>query len=198
MAVVSSAMYGTVSGSSVADVYATGVFTIPLMKKIGYRPEIAGAIEATASCGGPLMPPVMGAGAFIMAELTGIPYSTIIVAAILPALLFYLGVLATVHWEALKHGIGTMAADVPPLAQHPARAVAALRAVLHHRLLHARRVLAVQGRALQPAHRGDRLVGRRRLADDAEAHLRDDGRRHALGRDHRQPCWPPPGSSWPP
>jgi len=115
VAVVSSAMYGTVSGSSVADVYATGVFTIPLMKRIGYRPEIAGAIEATASCGGPLMPPVMGAGAFIMAELTGIPYSTIIVAAILPALLFYLGVLATVHWEALKHGIGTMAADVPPL-----------------------------------------------------------------------------------
>jgi TRAP transporter 4TM/12TM fusion protein len=115
VAVVSSAMYGTVSGSSVADVYATGTFTIPLMKKIGYRPEIAGAIEATASCGGPLMPPVMGAGAFIMAELTGIPYSTIIVAAALPALLFYGGVLATVHWEALKHGIGTMAADVPPL-----------------------------------------------------------------------------------
>jgi TRAP transporter 4TM/12TM fusion protein len=115
VAVVSSAMYGTVSGSSVADVYATGVFTIPLMKRIGYRPEIAGAIEATASCGGPLMPPVMGAGAFIMAELTGIPYSTIIVAAVLPALLFYLGVLATVHWEALKHGIGTMAAEVPSL-----------------------------------------------------------------------------------
>ena len=115
VAVVSSAMYGTVSGSSVADVYATGTFTIPLMKKIGYRPEIAGAIEATASCGGPLMPPVMGAGAFIMAELTGIPYSTIIVAAALPALLFYAGVLATVHWEALKHGIGTMAADMPPL-----------------------------------------------------------------------------------
>ena len=115
VAVVSSAMYGTVSGSSVADVYATGTFTIPLMKRIGYRPEIAGAIEATASCGGPLMPPVMGAGAFIMAELTGIPYSTIIVAALLPALLFYAGVLATVHWEALKHGIGTMAADVPPL-----------------------------------------------------------------------------------
>jgi TRAP transporter 4TM/12TM fusion protein len=115
VAVVSSAMYGTVSGSSVADVYATGTFTIPLMKRIGYRPEIAGAIEATASCGGPLMPPIMGAGAFIMAELTGIPYSTIIVAALLPALLFYAGVLATVHWEALKHGIGTMAADVPPL-----------------------------------------------------------------------------------
>jgi TRAP transporter 4TM/12TM fusion protein len=115
VAVVSSALYGTVSGSSVADCYATGSFTIPMMKKIGYRPEIAGAIEATASCGGPLMPPIMGAGAFIMAELTGVPYSRIIVAAALPALLYYTGVLAAVHWEALKAGIGTMAAEMPPL-----------------------------------------------------------------------------------
>jgi TRAP transporter 4TM/12TM fusion protein len=113
VAVVSSGLYGTVSGSSVADCYATGTFTIPLMKKIGYRPEIAGAIEACASCGGPLMPPVMGAGAFIMSELTGIPYTKIIVAAALPAILYYAGIMATVHWEALKHGIGTMAADVP-------------------------------------------------------------------------------------
>lgn len=116
VAVVSSALYGTVSGSSVADCYATGSFTIPMMKKIGYRPEIAGAIEATASCGGPLMPPIMGAGAFIMAELTGVPYFQIIVAAALPALLYYTGVMATVHWEALKAGIGTLRAEVPPLA----------------------------------------------------------------------------------
>lgn len=115
VAVVSSALYGTVSGSSVADCYATGTFTIPLMKKIGYRPEIAGAIEATASCGGPLMPPIMGAGAFIMAELTGVPYSKIIVAAALPAILYYVGIMATVHWEALKHGMGTMAADMPSI-----------------------------------------------------------------------------------
>ncbi len=116
VAVVSSALYGTVSGSSVADCYATGSFTIPLMKRIGYRPEIAGAIEATASCGGPLMPPIMGAAAFIMAELTGVPYARIIVAALLPALLYYTGVMATVHWEALRHGIGTMRAEVPPVA----------------------------------------------------------------------------------
>lgn len=115
VAVVSSGLYGTVSGSSVADCYATGTFTIPLMKRIGYRPEIAGAIEACASCGGPLMPPIMGAGAFIMSELTGIPYSKIIVAAALPALLYYAGIMATVHWEALKHGIGTMTAEMPPL-----------------------------------------------------------------------------------
>jgi TRAP transporter 4TM/12TM fusion protein len=115
VAVVSSALYGTVSGSSVADCYATGSFTIPLMKKIGYRPEIAGAIEATASCGGPLMPPIMGAGAFIMAELTGVPYFKIIVAAALPALLYYTGVMAAVHWEALKGGMGTLAGAMPPL-----------------------------------------------------------------------------------
>jgi TRAP transporter 4TM/12TM fusion protein len=113
VAVVSSGLYGTISGSSVADCYATGTFTIPLMKRIGYRPEIAGAIEACASCGGPLMPPIMGAGAFIMAELTGIPYSRIIVAAALPAILYYAGIMATVHWEALKHGIGTMRAELP-------------------------------------------------------------------------------------
>jgi TRAP transporter 4TM/12TM fusion protein len=113
VAVVSSGLYGTVSGSSVADCYATGTFTIPLMKRIGYRPEIAGAIEACASCGGPLMPPIMGAGAFIMAELTGIPYPQIIVAAALPAVLYYAGIMATVHWEALKHGIGTMHGELP-------------------------------------------------------------------------------------
>ena len=116
VAVLSSALYGTVSGSSVADCYATGTFTIPLMKKIGYRPEIAGAIEATASCGGPLMPPIMGAGAFIMAELTGVPYFQIIVAAALPAILYYTGVMATVHWEALKAGMGTLTAEMPPVA----------------------------------------------------------------------------------
>ncbi len=123
VAVVSSGLYGTISGSSVADCYATGSFTIPLMKKIGYRPEIAGAIEATASCGGPLMPPIMGAGAFIMSELTGVPYSKIIAAAAIPAILYYLGIMATVHWEALKHGMGTMKADVPPLRTIARRAL---------------------------------------------------------------------------
>ena len=115
VAVVSSGLYGTISGSSVADCYATGSFSIPLMKKIGYKPEIAGAIEATASCGGPLMPPVMGAGAFIMSELTGVPYSKIIVAATIPAILYYLGIMAAVHWEALKHGMGALKSEVPPI-----------------------------------------------------------------------------------
>ena len=123
VAVLSSGLYGTISGSSVADCYATGSFTIPLMKKIGYKPEIAGAIEACASCGGPLMPPIMGAGAFIMAELTGVPYSQIIVAAALPAILYYVGIMATVHWEALKQNIGTMTVDIPPLVTLARRAL---------------------------------------------------------------------------
>jgi TRAP transporter 4TM/12TM fusion protein len=123
VAVVSSGLYGTISGSSVADCYATGSFSIPLMKKIGYKPEIAAAIEATASCGGPLMPPIMGAGAFIMAELTGVPYQQIIVAAALPAVLYYLSIMATVHWEALKQGIGTMKAELPPVASLLRRAL---------------------------------------------------------------------------
>src|SRR5205814_7276382 len=100
VAVLSSGLYGTISGSSVADCYATGSFTIPLMKKIGYTPEIAGAIEACASCGGPLMPPIMGAGAFLMAELPGAPSSHIVVAAALPALLYSLVIIATLHREA--------------------------------------------------------------------------------------------------
>jgi len=137
VAVVSSGLYGTISGSSVADCYATGSFSIPLMKRIGYKPEIAAAIEATASCGGPLMPPIMGAGAFIMAELTGVPYQQIIVAAALPAILYYLSILATVHWEALKHGIGTMKADLPPLASLLRRALLFLPFVTVLYFLHA-------------------------------------------------------------
>ena len=137
VAVVSSGLYGTISGSSVADCYATGSFSIPLMKRIGYKPEIAGAIEATASCGGPLMPPIMGAGAFIMAELTAVPYQQIIVAAALPAILYYLSILATVHWEALKHGIGTMQAELPPLTSLLRRALLFLPFVTVLYFLHA-------------------------------------------------------------
>lgn len=114
VAVLSSALYGMVSGSSSADVYATGSFTIPLMKRTGYSPRMAAAIEAVASAGGPLMPPVMGAGAFIMAEMTGIPYSKIVVAAILPALLYYVGVMAVVHLEALRLGLQPVPADELP------------------------------------------------------------------------------------
>lgn len=105
VAVLSSGLYGSISGSSVADAYATGSFTIPLMKRLGYRPVMAAAIEAVSSAGGPLAPPVMGAAAFVMSELTGIPYLKIAAAAALPAILYYVGILSTVHFEGARMGI---------------------------------------------------------------------------------------------
>lgn len=104
-AVVASALQGTVSGSSVANVVSTGSITIPMMKKTGYRPEFAGAVEAAASTGGQIMPPVMGAAAFIMTEYTGLPYNTIALAACIPALLYFTGIFTNVHFEAVKHGL---------------------------------------------------------------------------------------------
>lgn len=101
-AVVASALMGTVSGSSVANVLTTGTFTIPLMKKSGYPPEISGAIEPTASTGGQLMPPVMGAAAFIMAEFLGRPYRDIMIAAIIPALIYYSGIYIFIDLETKK------------------------------------------------------------------------------------------------
>lgn len=104
-AVVASGLMGSVSGSSVANTVTTGAFTIPLMKKTGYEPYFAGAVEATASTGGQIMPPVMGAAAFIMAEFTGISYLNICIAAAIPALLYYFGVGVMVHLEASKLGL---------------------------------------------------------------------------------------------
>lgn len=100
VAVVSSGLFGSISGSAVANVMGTGVFTIPLMKKTGYRSEFAAAVEAVASTGGQIMPPIMGSGAFIMAELMGVKYSNVVVAALIPALLYYFAVFVMVDLEA--------------------------------------------------------------------------------------------------
>ncbi|HET7874208.1 MAG TPA: TRAP transporter fused permease subunit [Methylomirabilota bacterium] len=105
IAVIGSALFGTISGSTVANVYATGSFTIPLMKKGGYSPKNAAAIEAIAGTGGQIMPPVMGAGVFIMSEITGISYFDIIKAAAIPAILYYIGLFAMVHFLALRYGM---------------------------------------------------------------------------------------------
>ena len=93
VAIISSAAVGTISGSVVANVLTTGSFTIPLMKKLGYKSEFAGAVEATASTGGMIMPPVMGSTAFLVAELAGVPYATLCKHAILPAVLYYMALL---------------------------------------------------------------------------------------------------------
>jgi len=105
VAVVASAMEGMVSGSSVANTVGSGSVTIPLMKRTGYKPEFAAAAEASASTGGQIMPPIMGAAAFLMAENIGVPYSNIVVRAILPACLYFLGVFIAVHLEAKKEGL---------------------------------------------------------------------------------------------
>ena len=105
VAVISSALCGMVSGSSVGNTVTTGSGTIPMMKKTGYKGEFAGAVEAAASTGGQIMPPIMGAAAFIMAETTGIPYQQIVVLAILPAFLYFAGIFIAVHLEAKKLGL---------------------------------------------------------------------------------------------
>lgn len=116
VAVLSSALTGTISGSSVANTVGTGSFTIPLMKSLGYRPEFAGAVEAAASTGGQIMPPIMGAAAFLMAEFIGIPYSQIAKAAIIPALLYFTGIWIMVDLEARRTGMkGLEASKLPKL-----------------------------------------------------------------------------------
>jgi TRAP transporter 4TM/12TM fusion protein len=107
VAVISSALTGTISGSAVANTASTGVITIPLMKSNGFRAQFAAGVEAAASTGGQLMPPIMGAGAFIMASYTGIPYGTIVLVSIVPAMLYFLSVAFIVRIEAVKYGIDT-------------------------------------------------------------------------------------------
>ncbi len=114
IAVLSSALFGSISGSAVANVYGTGTFTIPLMKRIGYAPYFAGAVEAVASAGGQIMPPVMGAGAFVMAAFLGVPFNKIMIAAIFPSLLYYGTVLLIVHLVALKNGLKGLPAEELP------------------------------------------------------------------------------------
>ncbi len=105
VSVIASGLFGSISGSAIANTVSTGMFTIPMMKKAGFKPHVAGAIEPAASIGGMFMPPIMGAGGFIMAELTGVPYSTIMLVAIFPALMYFFSVFCMVHYEAKIHNI---------------------------------------------------------------------------------------------
>ena len=105
IAVISSGLFGSISGVAAANVYATGIFTIPLMKKLGYKPKFAGAVEAAASTGGLIMPPIMGAGAFVMSEITGVPYYKIIIAALLGAIFYYVSLIVRVHLYAQKYDL---------------------------------------------------------------------------------------------
>ena len=116
VAVISSALCGMVSGSSVGNTVTTGSVTIPMMKKTGYRGEFAGAVEAAASTGGQIMPPIMGAAAFLMVDYVSLPYSNIVVRAILPAVLYFTGIFICVHLEAKKSGLqGVPRRELPPV-----------------------------------------------------------------------------------
>ncbi|WP_206812450.1 TRAP transporter permease [Paradesulfitobacterium ferrireducens] len=118
IAVVGSGLMGMISGSSIANVASVGSLTIPLMKKVGYRPEFAAAVEAAASTGGQIMPPIMGAGAFIMSEFTQTPYMVIIGAAAIPALMYYFSLFMNVHFEALRTGMkGLPEEDIPKIKE---------------------------------------------------------------------------------
>ena len=114
VAVISSALEGMYSGSSVANTVGSGSITIPMMKKTGYKPEFAAAVEAAASTGGQIMPPIMGAAAFLMSEITETPYSTIALAAILPAVLYFTGIFMMIHFEAKKLGLKGLPKDAIP------------------------------------------------------------------------------------
>jgi TRAP transporter 4TM/12TM fusion protein len=118
VAVVSSSLFGTVSGSAVANVMVDGPMTIPLMKRTGFRPPFAAAVEAVASTGGQIMPPVMGAAAFVMAEFLAVPYATVALWAVIPALLYYVAVFFAVHFEAKRYGLhGVPKSELPRLGQ---------------------------------------------------------------------------------
>jgi len=105
VSVIASGLFGSISGSAIANTVSTGTFTIPMMKKAGFRPHVAGGIEPAASIGGMFMPPIMGAGGFIMAELTGVPYGRIMLVAIFPAIMYFFSVFVMVHYEAKMHNV---------------------------------------------------------------------------------------------
>ncbi|GJL87171.1 MAG: ATP-binding protein [Minwuia thermotolerans] len=115
VAIISSGLYGTMSGSPTSDVVATGSITIPIMRRLGYTKRFAGAVEVAASTGGSAMPPIMGSAAFILAEYTGTPYREIVFAAIIPALLYYLGVFLQVHFRSVRRNYRPYEDDVQPI-----------------------------------------------------------------------------------
>ncbi|MBP5857450.1 TRAP transporter fused permease subunit [Marivibrio halodurans] len=117
VAIISSGLYGTMSGSPTSDVVATGSITIPIMQRLGYTKRFSGAVEVAASTGGSMMPPIMGSAAFILAEYTGTPYRDIVLAAVIPALLYYLGVFLQVHLRSVRYDLRPYEDEVQPLSQ---------------------------------------------------------------------------------
>ena len=124
VSVFSSALLGTISGSGVANVMMDGVFTIPMMKRIGYGATFAAAVEAVASIGGQIMPPIMAAAAFVMSDFVGVPFRQVALAATIPAILYFFCVFVTVHFEARRLGLRKVPADEMPGSATPCDATA--------------------------------------------------------------------------
>ncbi len=122
VSVVSSSLFGTISGSAVANVMVDGWLTIPLMKRTGFKPEAAAAIESVASTGGQIMPPIMGAASFVMAEFMGVPYSAVVIAALIPALFYYGALFAAIHFNAIRSGLRGIPREELPQLRHVLRA----------------------------------------------------------------------------
>ena len=133
VAVVSSSLFGTISGSAVANVMVDGPISIPLMKRSGFPPHFAAGVEATASTGGQIMPPIMGAAAFVMAEFLAVSYAQVVIWAVIPAILYYVACFAAVHFEAKRRGlVGLPRSELPRLGNGHARARAPVHAGGHH------------------------------------------------------------------
>ena len=151
VSVVSSSLFGTISGSAVANVMVDGPISIPLMKRTGFKPHFAAAVEATASTGGQIMPPIMGAAAFVMAEFQGVSYAQIVIWAAIPAILYYVACFAAVHFEAKRQGLlGVPRSELPVLRQ----------------------VLTVRGTSVHPGHLDPvcHVFGLQRAAGCADGH----------------------------
>ena len=143
VSVVSSSLFGTISGSAVANVMVDGPISIPLMKRTGFKPHFAAAVEATASTGGQIMPPIMGAAAFVMAEFQGVSYAQVVIWAAIPAILYYVACFAAVHFEAKRQGLlGVPRSELPVLRAGAAGARPSVHPGHRHPVRHVLRATA--------------------------------------------------------
>jgi TRAP transporter 4TM/12TM fusion protein len=178
VSVIASGLFGSISGSAIANTVSTGTFTIPMMKKAGFRPHIAGGIEPAASIGGMFMPPIMGAGGFIMAELTGVPYSRIMLVGLFPAFMYFFSVFVMVHYEAKMHNIVGERSEAQRHGD-PEKGVVLHPAPGDHHHLHAFRLLAgLLG------HPGPGHLHYRQLQVQGNPHRLHPGRGHGPGPGH--------------
>jgi hypothetical protein len=188
VAVVSSSLFGTVSGSAVANVLVDGPITIPLMKRTGFRPAFAAAVESVASTGGQIMPPIMGAAAFVMAEFLAVSYLQVALWAFIPALLYYLAVFCAVHFEAKRVGLLGLPRSECRASRRDARARPSFHPASRHPV---RAVHGLQRAAVRARRHAHLRAGRTAAQDHAQGHQLDDDLGRARGRREELDCGGP-------